>query len=124
MRPQAPDSWFSGRTSENTKIKDMAQQFTPLAPDVYLFEDIANIYVIRHDDHGIAIDIGNGAWLSQLSQIRVSHLDWVLLTHCHPAQCRGIDKLDLSTRLIVPELESEVLINGEPIWLTFPQFHN
>ena len=46
-----------------------------LLPDVFLYEDSCNIYVIQRDDKAIAIDFGTERVLDELGSIGVSKLD-------------------------------------------------
>lgn len=61
-----------------------------LAPNLHLFRDTCNVYLIQDGDHALAIDFGSGAWLAQLPSLGISHLDHVLLTHAHDDQCHGL----------------------------------
>ncbi len=62
-----------------------------LLPDLFLFEDACNVYVLKQGDEGIAIDFGSGQWLKALHQIGVQTLRHVLLTHAHRDQCYGLN---------------------------------
>ncbi|MCE5240307.1 MBL fold metallo-hydrolase [bacterium] len=63
---------------------------TELLPDLYLFRDTCNVYLVRDGDHALAVDFGSGAWLDDLPALGISHLDHVLLTHAHDDQCVGL----------------------------------
>ena len=52
-----------------------------LAPDLFLFADACNVYLLRYGERAIAIDFGTGRWLSHLDQIGVAQLEHVVLTH-------------------------------------------
>ena len=61
-----------------------------LLPDLWLFQDICNVYVIKHDNTAIAIDFGSGAWLDCLPALGIEHIEHVFLTHHHADQCAGL----------------------------------
>ena len=61
-----------------------------LAPDLFLYPDACNVYLLRYGDRGIAVDFGSGSWQDCLRDIGVDHLDHVLLTHAHRDQCCGL----------------------------------
>ena len=65
---------------------------TQLLPDLFLFSDTCNVYVIRDGDEAIAIDFGGGKWLASLKSLGIRKLAHVYLTHSHPDQCAGLLK--------------------------------
>jgi len=67
-------------------------QPTRLLPDLFLFRDTCNVYVIRDGDEAVAIDFGSGRWLGALKKLGVRKLASVYLTHSHPDQCAGLLK--------------------------------
>ena len=95
-----------------------------ILPDVFLFEDSCNVYVIRRGDRAIAIDFGTGRVLDELGAIGVSGLDWVIHTHHHRDQCVG-DKLAVAqgTRVAVPEWEAHYFLEAEHFFGRRSIFH-
>ncbi len=75
-----------------------ALEFEPVAPDLYLWRDSANVYVVRNGSAAVLIDLGSGHVLDVLDRIGVSRVEAVLITHRdrdqwfgHPeAERRGI----------------------------------
>lgn len=61
--------------------------------ELYSFADTANAYLIRHEGHGLLIDLGDGGILEELPKLGVKSLDWVLFTHHHREQVQGASKL-------------------------------
>jgi glyoxylase-like metal-dependent hydrolase (beta-lactamase superfamily II) len=84
--------WF-GRGSG----AEVPAKFVPFADttgiDVFQWTDLCNVYVIRHGDAALLIDVGDGTVLDHLSEIGVRRVEWVLLTHHHREQYQGHPKL-------------------------------
>ncbi|MEQ8787637.1 MAG: MBL fold metallo-hydrolase [Pirellulaceae bacterium] len=79
-------------------------------PDLYVWTDTCNVYVLREGDAALLIDLGDGSLLPQLERIGVKRVEWLLLTHHHREQCQGIDRLDReATKVAAPEAERELL---------------
>lgn len=74
--------------------------------DLYSYTDTANAYLIRHQGHGLLIDLGDGGILRELPKLGVTSLDWVLFTHHHREQVQGTAKLKpWSPKIAVPLAE-------------------
>jgi len=58
-----------------------------ITPNLFRFESGCAVYVVRHGDRAIAIDLGDGTWVAELSSLGVTRLDGVFLTHHHADQC-------------------------------------
>jgi glyoxylase-like metal-dependent hydrolase (beta-lactamase superfamily II) len=95
-----------------------------LFPDVFLYEDSCNVYVIRRGDRAIAIDFGTGRVLDELGSIGVSKLDWILHTHHHRDQCVGDElAVETGTKIAVPEWEAHYFLEAEQLWGKRSIFH-
>lgn len=72
----------------------MGSGFQPVSGlrDVLIFRDCCNVYLLKDDEHGILIDLGNGAALDHLQDVEVRHLDGIYFTHAHRDQCQGAEK--------------------------------
>ncbi|MDP6037118.1 MAG: MBL fold metallo-hydrolase [Candidatus Latescibacteria bacterium] len=70
------------------------KSFKKILPDLYLFKDACNVYILKDGDEAIAIDFGSGAWLDALPEIGVAKIQHVLLTHAHRDQCYGLASQD------------------------------
>lgn len=64
-----------------------------LAPDVFLWTDTCNVYVLRDGEAALLIDLGDGRVFEQLAAIGVRRVEWVLFTHHHREQCQGVRRL-------------------------------
>ncbi len=74
--------------------------FRELAPGLFQWTSTCHSYVVKDGDHGLLIDLGDGAVLDHLGEIGVTTLDWVLFTHHHREQCQGgakLAKVDVQT---------------------------
>ncbi len=63
-----------------------------LLPDLHLFRDTCNVYLIRNGSEAIAIDFGSGRWMRHLKSLGIRRLAHVFLTHHHPDQCAGLSR--------------------------------
>jgi len=84
--------------------------FEKLLPDLYLWTDTANVYVLKDGDAALLIDLGNGSVLDYLGEIGVAHVEWVLFTHHHREQCQGAPRLNAAkvsagVKLAAPDAE-------------------
>ncbi|HPU86470.1 MAG TPA: MBL fold metallo-hydrolase [Candidatus Latescibacteria bacterium] len=95
-----------------------------LLPDLFVYEDSCNVYIIRRGDRAIAIDFGTGGVLKELGAIGVSGLDWIVHTHHHRDQCFG-DHLAVAqgAKLAVPEWEAHYFLEAEHFWGRRGVFH-
>ena len=76
------------------------------SPDVFMWTDVCNVYVIREGDAAVLIDLGDGSVLEHLHEIGITNVEWVLFTHHHREQCQGAPKLKGSgVKVAVPEAE-------------------
>lgn len=76
--------------------------------NIYLFQDICNVYVIRNGEKAILIDCGTGAVLEELAGIGVKSVEWVLFTHHHREQCQGHENLSKAgAKFAAPETERQ-----------------
>ncbi|OHB82304.1 MAG: hypothetical protein A2Z38_00295 [Planctomycetes bacterium RBG_19FT_COMBO_48_8] len=77
-------------------------------PNLYLWSDTCNTYVLKDGDAAILIDLGDGSVLSHLDEIDVTRIDWILFTHHHREQCHGFGMLqDSDVKTAAPETEKE-----------------
>jgi glyoxylase-like metal-dependent hydrolase (beta-lactamase superfamily II) len=61
-----------------------------LLPDLFLFRDTCNAWVLRDGAEAIAVDFGSGKWMSHLPKLGIRRLARVYLTHGHADQCAGL----------------------------------
>lgn len=79
-----------------------------LAPELFVWTDTCNVYVLRKNDTALLIDLGDGSILDHLSEIGVNRVEWVLLTHHHREQCQGASRLKGSlTKFAAPAAEQD-----------------
>jgi len=96
-----------------------AVSFEEVSPEVFLFRDTCNVYVIRYGDRAVAIDCGSAKVLSQLRRIGVKQIDWVLFTHHHRDQCQGVmEMLGHGAKIAIPAGEKRFFEDVEDFWRT------
>ena len=77
-----------------------------LYPNLFVWTDTCNVYVLRDGDAAILIDFGDGSVMDHLEEINVKHVKWILLTHHHREQCQGIERIDRKvTKVAAPKAE-------------------
>lgn len=77
-----------------------------ILPNLFVWSDTCNVYVIRDGNTAVLIDLGDGSILPHLPEIGVQHVEWVLFTHHHREQCQGYRKLKgTGAKVAAPEAE-------------------
>ena len=75
-------------------------------PNLSVWTDTCNVYVIRDGDAAILVDLGDGSIIEHLPQIGVQRVEWVLFTHHHREQCQGYPRLKgMGVKVAAPEAE-------------------
>jgi len=77
-----------------------------LFPNLLIWTDTCNVYVIRDGDTALLIDLGDGSVLEHLPEIGVQDVEWILFTHHHREQCQGYPRLKgWDTKIAAPQAE-------------------
>ncbi|MBE3134565.1 MAG: MBL fold metallo-hydrolase [Acidobacteria bacterium] len=77
-----------------------------VCPDLFVWTDTCNVYVLRDGDAALLIDLGDGSVLDHLAEIGVKRVEWVLFTHHHREQCQGGPRLrGTGAKVAAPEAE-------------------
>jgi len=75
-------------------------------PQLFLWSDTCNVWILRDGDAALLVDLGDGSVLDHLAEIGVKHVEWVLFTHHHREQCQGAPRLvGRETKIAVPAAE-------------------
>ena len=78
--------------------------------DLFVWRDVANVYVLRDGDAAILIDLGDGSVLDHLGELGVKNVEWLLLTGHHRELCQGHPKLSgMKVQIAAPEKERKLL---------------
>jgi len=78
-------------------------------PDLYVWTDTCNVYVVKDGESALLIDLGDGSVLHHLGELGVKQVDWVLFTHHHREQCQGFPKLkEWNAKIGAPAVEREL----------------
>ncbi len=95
-------------------------EFQQPVPCVQLWQDTCNMFVLKHEDAALVINLGDGSVLEHLGEIGVKRVEWVLLTEHHRELCQGAAKLDrVVTKVASSEVEKEILESP----LSFRKWH-
>jgi glyoxylase-like metal-dependent hydrolase (beta-lactamase superfamily II) len=79
------------------------------APEVFVWNDTCNVYVLREGEAALLINLGDGSVLDHLGEIGVKRVEWVLFTDHHREQCQGAPRLQgTGVKVAAPELEREL----------------
>jgi glyoxylase-like metal-dependent hydrolase (beta-lactamase superfamily II) len=90
-------------TNPSATLRSVAPE---IFPDLFVWTDTCNVYVIRQGDAALLIDLGDGSVLDHLPEIGVRRVEWVLFTHHHREQCQGYLRLhNTHARIGAPEAE-------------------
>ena len=78
-------------------------------PNLFVWTDTCNVYVLRDGDAALLFDLGDGSVLEHLKEIGVKRVEWILMTHHHREQCQGIELVDRAvTKVAAPKAEREL----------------
>lgn len=81
-------------------------------PDLFVWTDTCNVWVIRDGDAALLINLGDGSVLDRLGDIGVKRVEWVLFTHHHREGCQGAPRLkETGAQVAGPEAERELFEN-------------
>ena len=94
----------------------LAASFSPVdrkqAPDLFVWTDTCNVYLLRDGDAALLVDLGDGSVLDHLHEIGVKRVDWILFTHHHREQCQGAERLKgRGVKFAAPAAERELFEN-------------
>ena len=90
-------------SDHGTKLLPVAPQSFP---QLFIWTDTCNVYVLKDGDAAILVDLGDGSVLDHLHEIGVKHADWVLFTSHHRELCQGYPRLQGSgAKIAAPERE-------------------
>jgi glyoxylase-like metal-dependent hydrolase (beta-lactamase superfamily II) len=88
-----------------------------LSPNLFLFEDTCNVYLIKQGERALLIGFGSGKILDHLKEAGVEKVERVLFTHHHRNQSQGLLELKHRTFLVtVPEREARFFEDAEGFW--------
>lgn len=91
--------------------------FKPLAQDLFLVEDICNVYILRHENKGIAINFGTGSFMPSLKEIGIAQLEMIFLTDHNYGHSIGLIDYDKSgSKIIAPQAEVHLLREASEFW--------
>ncbi|MDD4869678.1 MAG: MBL fold metallo-hydrolase [Kiritimatiellae bacterium] len=92
--------------SADKGLKTFTQPDAKIYPNLFVWTDTCNVYVLRDGDTALLIDLGDGSVLDHLAEIGVKRVEWVLFTHHHREQCQGASRLKNSgIQVAAPEIE-------------------
>jgi glyoxylase-like metal-dependent hydrolase (beta-lactamase superfamily II) len=81
----------------------------PILPDLWVYPDVCNVYVLRDGHRALLVDLGGGEVLRRLPEIGVTRVDAVAYTHHHREQSQGHPLLrGLNVRVAAPAMEADL----------------
>lgn len=75
---------------------DFSQPDPQLLPDVFLWSDTSNVWVLRDGNAALLIGLGDGSVLDRLPALGIRQVEWVLFTDHHRETCQGAPRLSRS----------------------------
>ncbi len=116
---------FSGILQEVKSEESIISEYTfkEIAPDVFLFQDICNVYVLKSGTSAILIDSGSGRIADYLKELGVEKIDWIFHTHYHRDQTKGSLRLKKAgAKIAIGEQEAHLLDTpGQRAPFAFPE---
>ncbi|MEW4455649.1 MBL fold metallo-hydrolase [Bremerella sp. JC817] len=89
-------------------------------PNLYAWRDTCNVYVWKHQDEALLVNIGAGSVVDQLPKIGVKKVTCLLVNNHHRENLQGIGRLDLETvQVVASQIEAEILASPT----TFRKWH-
>jgi glyoxylase-like metal-dependent hydrolase (beta-lactamase superfamily II) len=90
-----------------------------VSPNIYMFADSCNVFLLRDDRSALLIDFGSGSILDVLSECGVTEITDILMTHHHRDQCQGLARaVDMGIRVWVPPVERDLFEAVDRHWLS------
>ncbi len=78
-------------------------------PDLFLWQDTCNVWVLREGDAALLVAMGDGSVVEHLHEIGVKRVEWLLLTDHHRETLQGAGRLDRNvTKIAAPKAEQEL----------------
>ena len=79
-------------------------------PNVFVYQDTCNVFLLREGDAAILFNLGDGSVLDHLTEVGVKQVEWIVFTDHHREQCQGIGRVDRSvTKVAAPKAEQALL---------------
>jgi glyoxylase-like metal-dependent hydrolase (beta-lactamase superfamily II) len=78
-------------------------------PEVFVYVDTCNTYVLRDGEAALLVNLGDGGVLEQLAAIGVKNVEWILFTDHHREQLQGIRRVDRAKSKIAAPKEEQAL---------------
>lgn len=92
-----------------------------ITPDVILYKDTCNVYILRSGREAVLIDFGNGGVLAHLDQWGIDRVTDVLITHHHRDQVQGLWRAQAAgIRVWVPPVERDLFDRVDQHWASRP----
>jgi glyoxylase-like metal-dependent hydrolase (beta-lactamase superfamily II) len=90
----------------------------PVSPNVFVFEDTCNVYLLRQGADAVAIDFGAGDVLDELAELGIDRISDVLVTHHHRDQVQGLARAaEAGIRIWVPHAEQALFSQVDEHWI-------
>ena len=88
-----------------------------VSPDVAVFRDACNVYVLRSGTDAVLVDAGSGDVLDALPELGVERVTDVVVTHHHRDGAQGLARLAAAgARIWVPPVERDLVEGASAHW--------
>ncbi len=88
-----------------------------LSDHVIVVHDTTNVYLVHDGEEAVAIDFGDGAALDLLTELGLSRITDVFMTHHHRDGAQGLPKaVEAGARIWVPPVEEQLFADVESHW--------
>ncbi|WP_052737933.1 MBL fold metallo-hydrolase [Bacillus sp. SA1-12] len=88
-----------------------------ISPNLYVYKDTCNVYVIKTRKKAILIDFGSGDVLVELPSIGIEEVTDIFMTHHHRDQAQGLElAARKGIRIRVPHTEQDLFQHVDEHW--------
>lgn len=109
FRSPAIATAFALTAISSLNAQELSRPFPDSFPDLYRSSDTCNVYILRHENAALLINLGDGSVIDRMAELDNAAIDSVLLTDHHRENCQGIERLRGSgTKVSIPDAEREL----------------
>lgn len=105
----AVGNMLAAEQDKSTVGSAMIQPASDAWPNIFVYRDTCNVYLLREGDSAILFNLGDGSVLDHLKEIGVKNIEWVVFSDHHREQCQGADRLDRNTTKLAAPKDEQAL---------------
>ena len=98
--------------------------FKEILPDLFLWQDCCNVYVLRRGREAALVEFGDGSVLGRLGELGVERVTDIFCTHHHRDCVQGLSCAPQEARVWVPHNEGDLFARVEAHWQARPLWND